>query len=48
MIAAINGAAVGVGATMTLAVDIRIASQQARFGFVFGKIGIVPDAETQP
>jgi enoyl-CoA hydratase/carnithine racemase len=44
IIAAINGAAVGVGATLTLAMDIRIASEQARFGFVFGKIGIVPDA----
>ncbi len=44
VIAAINGAAVGVGATMTLAMDVRFASDQARFGFVFGKIGIVPDA----
>jgi enoyl-CoA hydratase/carnithine racemase len=44
VIAAINGAAVGVGATMTLAMDVRIASEHARFGFVFGTIGIVPDA----
>ena len=44
VIAAINGAAVGAGATMTLAMDIRLASDKARFGFVFGKIGIVPDA----
>ena len=44
VIAAINGAAVGIGATMTLAMDIRLASDAARFGFVFGKIGIVPEA----
>lgn len=44
VIAAINGAAVGVGATMTLAMDIRLASDKARIGFVFGKIGIVPEA----
>jgi enoyl-CoA hydratase/carnithine racemase len=44
VIAAINGAAVGIGATMTLAMDIRLASDQARIGFVFGKIGIVPEA----
>jgi len=44
VIAAINGAAVGVGATMTLAMDARIASTQARFGFVFGKLGLVPEA----
>jgi enoyl-CoA hydratase/carnithine racemase len=44
LIAAINGAAVGVGATLTLPCDVRIASTKARFGFVFGKIGIVPDA----
>ncbi len=44
VIAAINGAAVGVGATMTLAMDIRMASEKARIGFVFGQIGIVPEA----
>ena len=44
VIAAVNGVAVGVGATLTLAMDMRIATEQTRFGFVFGKIGIVPDA----
>ncbi|NLA64833.1 MAG: crotonase/enoyl-CoA hydratase family protein [Leucobacter sp.] len=44
VIAAINGAAVGLGATMTLAMDIRLASTAARVGFVFGRIGIVPEA----
>jgi enoyl-CoA hydratase/carnithine racemase len=44
VIAAINGPAVGIGATMTLAMDIRLASTGARIGFVFGKIGIVPEA----
>lgn len=44
IIAAINGAAVGVGATMTLAMDVRMASDKARIGFVFGKLGIVPEA----
>ena len=44
VIAAINGAAVGIGATMTLAMDIRLASDKARIGFVFGRIGIVPEA----
>lgn len=44
VIAAINGVAVGIGATMTLAMDVRFASEHARFGFVFSKIGIVPDA----
>ncbi|HSV38318.1 MAG TPA: crotonase/enoyl-CoA hydratase family protein [Nocardioidaceae bacterium] len=44
VIAAINGAAVGIGATMTLAMDVRLASSKARIGFVFGKIGIVPEA----
>jgi len=44
VIAAINGAAVGIGATMTLAMDIRLASTAARVGFVFGRLGIVPEA----
>mgnify|MGYP003406593870 CR=1 FL=1 len=44
VIAAINGAAVGIGATMTLAMDIRLASETAKIGFVFGKLGIVPEA----
>ena len=44
VIAAINGAAVGVGATMTLAMDLRLASNESRFGFVFAARGIVPEA----
>ena len=44
VIAAINGAAVGVGATMTLPMDIRIAARGARMGFVFARRGIVPEA----
>lgn len=44
VIGAINGAAVGVGATMTLPMDIRLASETARFGFVFTRRGIVPEA----
>jgi enoyl-CoA hydratase/carnithine racemase len=44
IIAAINGPAVGIGATMTLAADIRLASTAARIGFVFGRLGIVPEA----
>ena len=44
LIAAINGAAVGIGATMTLPMDIRLASEKARIGFVFNKIGITPEA----
>lgn len=44
VIGAINGAAVGVGVTMTLPMDIRIASTSAKFGFVFSRRGIVPEA----
>ena len=44
VIAAVNGPAVGIGATMQLAMDIRIASDAARFGFVFSQRGIVPEA----
>lgn len=44
VIAAINGAAVGVGATMLAAMDIRLASEKAKIGFVFEKIGITPEA----
>jgi enoyl-CoA hydratase/carnithine racemase len=44
VIGAINGAAVGIGATMTLPMDVRLASERARIGFVFGKLGIVPEA----
>ena len=44
VIGAINGAAVGVGVTMTLPMDIRLASDRAKFGFVFAKRGIVPEA----
>ncbi len=43
VIAACNGDAVGIGATMQLPADIRIASKNSRFGFVFAKRGIVPD-----
>ena len=44
VIGAINGAAVGIGVTMTLPMDIRLASTTARFGFVFTRRGIVPEA----
>ena len=44
VIAAINGPAVGVGSTMTLPMDIRLASETARMGFVFARRGIVPEA----
>ena len=44
IIAAINGVAVGIGATMTCAMDIRLVSSRARVGFVFNKIGITPEA----
>ncbi|MDB5885467.1 MAG: enoyl-CoA hydratase [Polaromonas sp.] len=44
VVAAINGAAVGVGATLTLPMDMRIAADTARIGFVFANLGIVPDA----
>jgi enoyl-CoA hydratase/carnithine racemase len=44
VIGAINGAAVGIGVTMQLPMDFRIASTTARFGFVFAKRGIVPEA----
>ena len=44
LISACNGVAVGVGATMQLAMDIRLASESARYGFVFARRGIVPEA----
>jgi enoyl-CoA hydratase/carnithine racemase len=44
VIAAINGPAVGVGITMTLPMDVRLASQSAKMGFVFARRGIVPEA----
>ena len=44
VIAAINGPAVGFGITMTLAMDVRIASSEARIGFVFTRRGVVPEA----
>lgn len=44
VLGAINGAAVGIGATMTLSMDARLASETARYGFVFARRGIVPEA----
>jgi enoyl-CoA hydratase/carnithine racemase len=44
VIAAVNGPAVGIGVTMTLPMDIRIAAESARFGFVFTRRGLVPEA----
>ena len=44
IIAAVNGPAVGVGVTMTLPMDVRLASSNARFGFVFARRGIMPEA----
>lgn len=44
VLGAINGAAVGIGVTMTLPMDVRLASTKARFGFVFARRGIVPEA----
>lgn len=44
VIAAINGAAVGIGATMTLAMDFRLAAETAKIGFVFGRLGITAEA----
>jgi enoyl-CoA hydratase/carnithine racemase len=44
VIGAINGAAVGIGATMTLPMDVRLAAEGAKIGFVFGRLGVVPEA----
>jgi enoyl-CoA hydratase/carnithine racemase len=44
VIGAINGAAVGIGATMTLPMDVRLAAEGTKIGFVFGRLGIVPEA----
>jgi enoyl-CoA hydratase/carnithine racemase len=44
VLAAVNGPAVGVGVTMQLAMDIRLASTEARFGFVFARRGMNPEA----
>ncbi|MEQ6900017.1 crotonase/enoyl-CoA hydratase family protein [Nocardioides sp. YIM 152588] len=43
VIAAVNGAAVGIGSTVTLPCDVRLASTAARFGFVFNRRGFVPE-----
>lgn len=44
IVGAVNGAAVGIGSTMLLPMDFRFASDRARFGFVFGRLGITPEA----
>lgn len=44
IIAAVNGVAAGVGATMLLPMDVRLASTEARFGFVFSRRGIMPES----
>jgi enoyl-CoA hydratase/carnithine racemase len=44
VIAAVNGPAVGIGATMLLAMDMRLAAEDARFGFVFARRGVTPEA----
>ncbi len=44
VIAAVNGPAIGIGATMTLAMDVRMISEEARYGFPFGRLGVVPEA----
>jgi len=44
IVGAVNGAAVGIGATMLLPMDFRFAASTARFGFVFGRLGITPEA----
>jgi len=46
IVAAVNGAAVGVGATMTLAADVRLASEQARYGFVFSRRGLPTESNS--
>jgi enoyl-CoA hydratase/carnithine racemase len=44
IVGAVNGVAVGIGSTMLLPMDFRLASTEARFGFVFGRLGITPEA----